>query len=1044
MPISTYQILRWPAFALLLGISVSSQARQLSAAEALKRVDTDIRTESSDKLLKSVSGAAVVSTGPAVAGDGTVAYYVFESQTQPGYFIASGDDRLRPLLAVVDSGSFEADNMSPAMQWWLQQYTEQAKSAVQSADIQSRSTGGDLADLYSKWVAVDPLLTTRWNQYEPYWNDCPISNGKRCLTGCTATALAQIIYHNRFFQGSGTHTYTSTGIGQTLSYKFEGHTFDWDNMLDDYADKSVTPTAAQNAAVADLMYACGVVSDMGYGTDASGATVKPDRMIRMFGLDPTTAMLNRSSYSTPEWESLIYDELSHGRPVYYSGFTPSAGHAFVCDGYDDPGLFHINWGWGGAGDGYFALTALYNGGPESFDSGFCGSQAIVRIVPPTATSKPEPLPDLIPKCSEYNITSIYDYSWSFSMDRSPYEVTQVKPGMLFTSVDDPSVSVFVPIWSAMWSFDYNIGYIWTFTNYQLVFDGLTIAPGRYTIDPAIRILNQDADHTPIKLTSGAQFQAYANVKSMSNISIERETRDDAYKLEFTTASIGSDIYRNSSFPIDITVVNTGKSDYTGRLSYALRKVNTGVSSYEIGASDLTIPAGDSYTLRTNVTIANLQNAADLLAGDYRFIINTRSGLYLYGSNDNITLHDGEASGGGDNGHLDRFYIAGMTYGSTSNLVDSKLENGGFPTELPQDAPLFFQPWEMSTAAGSYNYNLCLYRKGETEPCYKSPSVWSVNIGTPGYYFGQVKAITGLPSGEFRARFVNSDGTPLSSAWDLTIYRELDLDNSTTIRLIDSADGITNALGIMRHAGSLAITSEAVGGNADTQIALVDRFADRDIDLQNVILSDKVTSIGLAAFRFCHNLQSVVMRSPEVPFRYPEAVFYGVGSDVNFYVPAASYQAYSSALASIGNVYSAIDAIPVNTDPVTVEAGETVELPVEFADNDNTDLECFLSEPSVARVTYAGGKLTIEGLAVGRSTLIIRHPQPDVEPVSLSLSVAEPAGIDSVDFDKLDPSTVEIYTTSGVRIGKGADARASLAPGVYILRSGSKSTKIIVR
>ena len=59
---------------------------------------------------------------------------------------------------------------------------------------------------------------------------------------------------------------------------------------------------------------------------------------------------------------MIYDELAAKRPVYLSGTSVSGtsvvGHAFVCDGYDGEGLFHINWGWGGMSDGFFRLTLL--------------------------------------------------------------------------------------------------------------------------------------------------------------------------------------------------------------------------------------------------------------------------------------------------------------------------------------------------------------------------------------------------------------------------------------------------------------------------------------------------------------------------------------------------------------------------------------------------------------------------------------------------------------------------------------------------------------
>jgi photosystem II stability/assembly factor-like uncharacterized protein len=46
--------------------------------------------------------------------------------------------------------------------------------------------------------------------------------------------------------------------------------------------------------------------------------------------------------------------------VYYAGSGSAGGHAFVCDGFDssNPTRFHINWGWSGNNNGYFAIGAL--------------------------------------------------------------------------------------------------------------------------------------------------------------------------------------------------------------------------------------------------------------------------------------------------------------------------------------------------------------------------------------------------------------------------------------------------------------------------------------------------------------------------------------------------------------------------------------------------------------------------------------------------------------------------------------------------------------
>ena len=46
-------------------------------------------------------------------------------------------------------------------------------------------------------------------------------------------------------------------------------------------------------------------------------------------------------------------------PVQYSGVdTDEGGHTWVCDGFDQNDMLHMNWGWGGVDNGYFSITSL--------------------------------------------------------------------------------------------------------------------------------------------------------------------------------------------------------------------------------------------------------------------------------------------------------------------------------------------------------------------------------------------------------------------------------------------------------------------------------------------------------------------------------------------------------------------------------------------------------------------------------------------------------------------------------------------------------------
>ena len=88
-------------------------------------------------------------------------------------------------------------------------------------------------------------------------------------------------------------------------------------------------------------------------------------LVAVFNYSSKTKYLRRdaSGLSDDEWERLVYDELCNSRPVLYSGWNEASNtaHAFVCDGYDGDGYFHINWGWG-VSQGYYLLTAIDSAG----------------------------------------------------------------------------------------------------------------------------------------------------------------------------------------------------------------------------------------------------------------------------------------------------------------------------------------------------------------------------------------------------------------------------------------------------------------------------------------------------------------------------------------------------------------------------------------------------------------------------------------------------------------------------------------------------------
>ena len=209
---------------------------------------------------------------------------------------------------------------------------------------------------------VEPLLQTTWGQDIPYNLSCPIktnSNGdsQHCRVGCVACAMGQVMNY---------HQYPEVGIGSwtdmfnsSATANFGETHYDWANMLDSYADGY---TEEQTTAVSTLLYHCGVAVNMIYGLESSSTfTAFANNMVsaltRFFGYETEELQsVNRSKYTKEAWLQMIYENLSAGQPIIYSGNSATmGGHTWVVDGYDREGRVHMNWGWLGQANGYYDI-----------------------------------------------------------------------------------------------------------------------------------------------------------------------------------------------------------------------------------------------------------------------------------------------------------------------------------------------------------------------------------------------------------------------------------------------------------------------------------------------------------------------------------------------------------------------------------------------------------------------------------------------------------------------------------------------------------------
>lgn len=294
---------------------------------------------------------------PGKAAEARSLYYVFNVGNDKGFVIVAGDDAVSPILAYADRGDFSEREMAPAAKAMLESYAQQIEMIQQNPSLAVAAS--------TSYAAIAPMVETQWNQMEPYNYMCPIIRGEavRSVTGCVATAMAQIIYYHKH---PVEQTKAIPAYELSSRYVIPGAdpvTLNWDAMQLTYTGSEAEddPSAL---AVAQLMVLCGKSVKMSYSSSASGAASEsvPAALKEYFDYDGAAHMVYRDEYANADWEKMIYDELAAKRPVYLSGTsvsgTSAVGHAFVCDGYDGEGLFHINWGWGGMSDGFFRLTLL--------------------------------------------------------------------------------------------------------------------------------------------------------------------------------------------------------------------------------------------------------------------------------------------------------------------------------------------------------------------------------------------------------------------------------------------------------------------------------------------------------------------------------------------------------------------------------------------------------------------------------------------------------------------------------------------------------------
>ena len=302
--------------------------------------------------------------------EGDTCYYIVQFEPE-GWALISADDRVQPLIGYSDKGLFQKEEAPEAALFWLEKRTKEIQ-VIKSLKGLKRDLNWEVKSLRSdtKSEAIAPLIKVNWNQNGAYAKYCPIDKkGKRTLVGCVAVAMAQVMsvyQYPKAPKGNGVYWKPNESQSTYITLKNE-KPYDWEKIMSGADNKD---------EVARLLYHCGVAVRMKYGADASSAYMADIRegFIHNFSYrhDSLKHYVKRyyeeingreyqCTYSEEEWSNMILHELRQGRPTISSFNFNYSQHALNVDGFDGVNAFHLNYGWGGASNGYYTLDKMRKG-----------------------------------------------------------------------------------------------------------------------------------------------------------------------------------------------------------------------------------------------------------------------------------------------------------------------------------------------------------------------------------------------------------------------------------------------------------------------------------------------------------------------------------------------------------------------------------------------------------------------------------------------------------------------------------------------------------
>ena len=524
-------------------------------------------------------------------------YYLFNDARGNGFVLVAGDDAMGEVLAYSDEQPLDTLQDNPGVQYLMAAY-RQYFSAIQHKEIPSSTPSAGLGYFSAKARGknknssrsvvkpVHRMLESLWGQQSPYNLLMPeFAQGKDDLikapTGCVATALAQLMYYHKWpEQGNGTKSYITRTKNLTLAADFSSSHYDWKAMSPRY--KATDNTSASAKAVALLMRDAGYACEMDYTPRSSGAldAKAAQALEQNFGYD--AVLLRQKKMGKDDFIQTLREEISNGYPLYLAGSEQGepAGHAWVVDGYDANGLFHMNFGWNGLANGYYSLYAI---APTATGDEFGGkrynfSYDLEAILAHPHRNNVNTLPA---KFRDNRIElSGYENSFFKLKDNAPHVRTkniplQLELGVIANYGEDFNGKLGVAVYNQRQQVvqldwideEFSLKHLQAITSsYSFSINLSSLPDGQYTMVPVVQDQHTEKENDFVKITN---FPTLDVQISNQNLTVYSQYSTEARFSWEASPTATQELYPGTSATLHCAISNLSSKTYTGKIHLSL-------------------------------------------------------------------------------------------------------------------------------------------------------------------------------------------------------------------------------------------------------------------------------------------------------------------------------------------------------------------------------------------------------------------------------------------------------------------------------------------